>query len=348
MLTRHGMQVIPLNVLTGFLGSGKTTLLGRLLASPVFADCAVLINELGETGLDHQLLEHLDQETIVLQNGCVCCSIRSDLQQALNVLYDRRERNLIPAFSRVIIETTGLADPVPVLNTIVADPVLRHHFRLSNIVTTVDAVNGLAQLQHQAEARRQAAVADRLIITKADLVDKAQLKALQCELTQINASAMLLVSHNDIEAADLLLAEDMDDATRAKEVRRWFPAGPGPGASATQGLLRNRSSQAVGIAHRSDISTLSLFLEKPVNWIGFGVWLSMLLHSRSEQILRVKGVLNVQGSELPVVIHGVQHLIHPPTHLSAWPDEERRSRLVLIGKLPSAATIYASLEAFGC
>jgi G3E family GTPase len=334
---------IPVNLLTGFLGSGKTTLLKRLLGAPALADCAVLINELGEIGLDHRLLEKLEHETVVLQNGCICCSVRDDLRQALLDLHDRRQRRLIPPFNRIIIESTGLADPAPVLNTIVGDPVLRHHYRPGIVVATVDAVHALDQLARQAESRKQAAIADRLVITKADLVDAAQLDAVLDALRQINASARVTVSRDDAGDAEILLTEDIDHAaTRMEEVRRWFPAALA-GVPAQPYAAFGRASEA---AHRGDISTLALTFDKPMDWIAFGIWLTMLLHSRGADILRVKGILNIQGSERPLVIHGVQQTIHPPLHLPAWPDDERRSQLVLIGKLPPRALIEASLRAF--
>ncbi|MDB5777171.1 MAG: cobalamin biosynthesis protein CobW [Herbaspirillum sp.] len=332
---------IPVNILTGFLGSGKTTLLKRLLGEPALADCAVLINEFGEIGLDHRLLGLVEHETVVLQNGCICCSVRDDLRQALLDLHDRRERNLIPPFNRVIIESTGLADPAPVLNTIVRDPVLRHHYRPGMVVATVDALHALDQLARQDESRKQAAIADRLVITKADLVDAAQLDAVRDALRQINASAWLTVSRGDAGNAEILLTEDVDlAASRMEEVRRWFPAAGTPAARYAE------FGRAAESSHRGDISTLSLTFDQPIDWIAFGIWLTMLLHSRGADILRVKGILNIQGSELPLVIHGVQQMIHPPLHLPAWPDDERRSQLVLIGKLPARALIEASLQAF--
>jgi G3E family GTPase len=340
---RAPSERIPVNVLTGFLGSGKTTLLKRLLAEPALAGCAVLINELGEIGLDHRLLGLIEHETVVLQNGCICCSVRDDLRQALLDLHDRRERHLIPSFDRVIIESTGLADPAPVLNTIIHDPVLRHHYRPGMVVATVDAVHALDQLARQAESRKQAAIADRLVITKADLVDAAQLDAVRHALRQINASAWLTESRDDAGDAEILLTQDVDHAaTRMEEVRRWFPAAIS-GAPAPRYAEFGRTPDAL---HRADISTLSLSFDQPIDWIAFGIWLTMLLHSRGADILRVKGILNIQGSEFPLVIHGVQQMIHPPLHLPAWPDGERRSQLVLIGKLPPRALIQASLHAF--
>jgi G3E family GTPase len=334
--------MIPVNVITGFLGSGKTTLLGRLLATTAFADCAVLINELGEIGLDHQLLEHIDQETVLLQNGCLCCSVRSDLQQALVNLHDRRERSDVPQFTRVLIETTGLADPAPVLNTISADSVLRHHYRVGHVVTTVDAVNGLTHLAAHQEARRQVAIADRLVVTKADLVDPVQLEEIERALREFNPAALMAVSSNDVQASQLLLEEDLEAGAAEREVARWFVRQPAENPDYSL-LARNRQN-----LHRSDVATLSLTIEPPLNWMEFGVWLTMLLHRHGSKILRVKGILNVVGSEQPVVIHGVQHLVHAPTHLSAWPGGVRMSRLVLIGSLPAKGLIESSLERFGC
>jgi G3E family GTPase len=247
-------------------------------------------------------------------------------------------------FDRVIVETTGLADPAPALNTVVADPVLRHHYRLGNVVTTVDAVNGTRHLRDNHEARRQVAIADRLVITKADLVEAGELAALRGALAQLNASALVSVSHNDLRAPELLLDQDLAGAGREQEVRRCFYS-----AVEADGPPRHAlASQPVNASHSSDISSISLTLDKPIEWVAFGVWLSMLLHSHGADILRVKGILNIAGSELPVVIHGVQHLIHPPSHLNAWPDEGRASKLVFIGRLPAVDSIRSSIESFAC
>ena len=201
----------------------------------------------------------------------------------------------------------------------------------------------LGQLAQQAKSRKQAAIADRLVITKADLVGAAQVDAVRDALRDINASAWMGVSRNHAGDADILLTEDLDHAaTRAAEVRRWFPVAVADALS-PQYRPFGRPPQS---AHRSDISTMSLTIKKPIDWVAFGIWLTMLLHSRGADILRVKGILNIQGAELPLVIHGVQKMIHPPLHLSVWPDGERHSRLVLIGKLPSRALILASLQAF--
>ncbi|NYT44277.1 GTP-binding protein [Alcaligenaceae bacterium] len=335
------------NVLTGFLGSGKTTLLRRLLASAAFSNCAVLINELGEIGLDHELLDQVDQETIVLRNGCICCGIRSDLAGALLSLNERRDRGILPPFDRVVIETTGLADPVPVINTVISDPALHHHYRIGTVVTTVDAVYGLAQLSERAESVKQAAIADRIVITKADLVEPDKLEALRIALSQVNPSSSIITSRNDASEPEVLMSRDIGDGDRRDEAAQWFA---GNGASLTMGKpspsLFGEGGKRLGPIHGSGIETVSLTIDEPLDWIAFGVWFSMLLHRYGSVILRVKGILNLRGVNVPTVIHGVQHLIHPPTHLDSWPSPDRRSRLVLIGFLPDAAQLQRSLEVF--
>ncbi|MBV6274301.1 GTP-binding protein [Alcaligenaceae bacterium CGII-47] len=339
---------IPINVLTGFLGSGKTSLLRRLLHSDTLAHCAVLINELGEVGLDYELLDHIDQETVVLQNGCICCGIRDDLERALLSLHERRDQGILPPFDRVIIETTGLADPVPVLNTVIIDPILRHHFRIGTVVATVDSVNGLWQLKNQPESVKQAAIADRLVLTKADLVDASQVDALRTALIRINPTARLLVSHNDAGAADVLMEQDTSAASRQDEVLQWFYHSPEKSFNtARTEPLFGAAGRRLGPVHRAGISTVSLVFEQPLDWIAFGVWFSMLLHSHGDRILRIKGILDIAGSERPTVVHGVQHLMHPPSHLNTWPSSDRRSRLVLIGHLPPRDDLLESLELFG-
>ncbi|HLU79102.1 MAG TPA: GTP-binding protein [Burkholderiaceae bacterium] len=327
-----------LNVLTGFLGSGKTTLLRRLLDSPELARCAIIVNELGEIPLDHELLERIDNETVVLRSGCICCGVRTDLAEALQTLTARRDAGEVPFFDRVVLETTGLADPVPVINTVLCDPVLRHHYRVGTVATTVDAVLGLAQLQQRPEARRQAAVADRLIITKADRVDAAVVAELQAALQDINAPAAVLVSRGDATEEQVGLSRDLSQQGRS-EVEQWFW-----GRGGTSGGLfggQKRLSPAHGC-----IRTVSLQWEAPLNWTAFGIWLSMYLHRYGSHTLRFKAILDLEGVDQPTIVHGVQHLLHPPEHLPAWPDGPRNSRLVFIGDLPPAHVLEASLAAF--
>ena len=334
---------VPVNILTGFLGSGKTTLLQRLLASPRLARTAVLINELGEVGLDHLLLQHLDEQTVLLKSGCLCCTIRGDLSEAIRGLYDKRARRLIPRFDRLAVETTGLADPAPIVFTLMAEPVVRHHFRLGNIVTTVDAVNGRAHLDDNPESVKQVAVADRLVITKTDIAEAAAVAALRARLARLNPTARLLdAAAERFDAAAVLTSDPYDPATKSDEVRRWLrreaDEADEAGARPPHGHDVNR--------HDRNIRSFAVTVEEPLDWTAFGIWLTMLLHAHGPDVLRVKGLLNVAGVPAPVVIHGVQHVIHPPAHLDAWPDADRRSRIVFIVRGLEPAAIERSLAAF--
>ena len=333
--------LIPVNVITGFLGSGKTTLLNRLLRSPQLARTAVLVNEFGEVGLDHLLLETLDAETVILQSGCVCCTIRGDLADAIRKLFSKRERGLIPRFDRLAIETTGLADPAPIISTLLAEPVIRHHFRLGNVIVTVDAINGPLHLAQNPESIKQVAVADRIVLTKTDLAAAALAGELKAALVRLNPTAPILEAASDPLAPDDLMAGDVyDPARRSIEVRRWLDEEAHRAAAhgLHHGHDRNR--------HDRDIRAFCLTFERPLDWTAFGIWLSMLLHAHGERVLRVKGILNVLGLATPVVIHGVQHVIHPPAHLEAWPSADRRSRIVFIVRGLEPQAIERSLAAF--
>jgi G3E family GTPase len=333
--------LIPVNLITGFLGSGKTTLLQRLLRSPQLANTAVLVNEFGEVGLDHLLLETVDAETVLLQSGCVCCTIRGDLADAMRALYSKRERGLVPPFDRLAIETTGLADPAPIVATLMADPVLRHHFRLGSIVTTVDAVNGALHLAANPESIKQVAVADRLVVTKTDLADASAAGDLEAELARLNPTAPILDAVADPLAPDDLMTSDVyDPAQKPAEVAHWLRQEAAHHAAhpARHGHDPQR--------HGQDIHAFCLTFEQPLDWTGFGIWLTMLLHAHGTNVLRVKGILNVLDMATPVVIHGVQHIVHPPSHLARWPDDDRRSRIVFIVRGLDRSPIERSLTAF--
>lgn len=329
----------PLHVLTGFLGSGKTTLLRAWLADPALADTAVIINEMGEIALDHLLVAEVGEGAVVLRNGCVCCSVRTDLQQALRDLQARRAEGSIPTFSRVVLETTGLADPMPVVATLIADPSLRHQFRLGRVVACVDAVNGLAQLAAQPEPVKQVAIADRLVVTKADLiVDRAgreRLAALRRRLERLNPTAPIFDAQ-DGPQVDAILGGGLDDEHgREDEVARWL--------AAEAQVARHAGPHA---AHTDDVRTLCLRVPGALDWTAFGIWLTMLLNRHGDRVLRVKALLNVAGSAAPVVIHGVQQIVHPPVHLERWPDADRDSRLVFILRGLDPALLERSLRAF--
>jgi G3E family GTPase len=328
----------PITLITGFLGSGKTTLLRELLADPELGETAVLVNELGEIALDHHLLSRIDERTVVLASGCVCCTIRADLADELRDLEVRRARGDIPGYERVAIETTGLADPAPILSTLLTDPMVEAQYRIDGIVTTVDAVNGVAALRDQPEAAKQAAVADRLLITKTDLVEPEQLAELARRLARVNPGARQIeVRHGRLAASEVIGAAARDDAEMLRDALRFSEA---VSAQDESGHVHDDS------AHDHRIRAFALRFEQPLDWTMFGIWLSMLLAARGADVLRVKGLLNASGSDGPVVVNGVQHVIHPPVHLAGWPDDDHSSRLVLIVREIAADAVERSLLAF--
>ena len=296
----------PVTLLAGFLGSGKTTLLRRLLADPAFGDTAVIINELGEVGIDHLLVERLDDHMVLLKSGCVCCTVRGELATAMRDLHSRRERGVVPPFRRLVIESTGLADPFPVLSTLKADPVLRHHFLNAGVVTTVDAVNGTLQLERHIESVRQVAIADTIVLTKTDIAEAEVTARLMAQLGAMNPTAPLLsAAEATLDAAVLL-------------------------QSGSGGGFRAIEESTVGMAVHGSVNAFAIIVDEPLDWTVFGIWLTMLLNRHGDRILRVKGILALAGEERPVAVHGVQHLVHAPTHLSRWPSEDHRSRVVFI------------------
>lgn len=313
-------RLTPVFLLTGFLGSGKTTLLQRIVVDPAFAGAAVLINEFGEVGLDHHLLERIDETTVLMKSGCVCCTVRGELAEALVDLDARRASGAIPAFDRVIIETSGLADPYPALSTLRAHPVLVHHFRLGATVTTVDAVNGGRLLGERLEAVRQVAAADILVLTKTDVCGEREAAALVESLAALNPTAPPRVG-----------AEGIAEAMASTESRQ-----------------RGWAVTCAPLSHHAEsgVRTLCLTVNEGIDWTAFGLWLSMLLNRHGERIYRVKGILNVEGEPRPVALHGVGRLVHPPIHLSAWPDQERASRLVFIFEGLEPAAIERSFDIF--
>jgi G3E family GTPase len=316
--------LIPVAVLTGFLGSGKTTLLAHLVRQPAFARTAVIINEFGEVGLDHELIATSEESFVTLQTGCLCCTIRGDLVLTLDDLLRRRDAGSVPPFERVVIETTGLADPAPVLQALMTDATLADRLVLAGVVTTVDAVTGAATLDRQPEAVKQAAVADRIVLTKTDLNTD---EALVARLKALNPSAPVLpVSFGRVDPARLFDAGLYDPGG----VQRWLAA----------------DGHVHGHPHDDAIASFSLIREKPIRAVALTLFLEVLAEHCGADLLRLKGLLHIAESpERPAVIHGVQHVVHPPAWLERWPSADRRSRLVFIGRNLRQAWVEALLEA---
>ena len=321
-----GASRIPITLVTGFLGSGKTTILRRALAASPGQGVAVIINEFGEVGLDHHLVRHVGESVTLVGNGCVCCARREDLVSVLRDFLELHDGGKL-VLTQVILETTGLADPAPILFTVLNDPLLQHRYRISRVVVTVDALHGESHLAGHPEARKQLAAADDVILTKTDL--NPQTEHLERLIKEINPAVPV---HRDLDIAALaaLVFDQAGDhvwrGLLATEDRDTFP------------------EPAAGKDHAADVESLSLALDSPMDWNVFAVWLSMLLHARGEQVLRVKGILDVGDGA--VVINGVQHVIHPPEHLPQWPTDDHRSRIVFIVRGLERERLLQSLKTF--
>ena len=334
---------LPVTLLTGFLGSGKTTLLAQLLPQAAMRGAAVVINEVGEIGIDHDLIAYSSENISVLANGCICCTVRTDLQETLRELCGSRRAGTVPDFDRVVIETTGLADPAPVVQTLVSDSFLGAHFRLDGVITLIDAAQGAELLINEPDAVQQVALADRILLTKTDLASPAEVAALDAELTSINSSAELQhVLHGRIDAEQLiglgLASARASSATLSflgRRLDRLEATPPGTGGSEGAPLRR----------HKSGIGTLALRFDTPFDWDAFTAAMELLTRLRGPDLLRAKGIVNVEGR--PVVMQCVRHIFHPPVPLNDWPSSDRSSRLVFITRHIDAAMIRGLFEAVG-
>jgi G3E family GTPase len=309
---------IPVSIVTGFLGSGKTTLINRLLKRPDMNKVAVIVNELGEQSIDHDLVEVSSEQMMLLNNGCLCCVLRGDLQQTLRDMFVKRRTGEIIDFERVVIETTGLADPAPVMQTLMTDTMLQAQYRLDCVVTLVDAVNGVGQLDTMQEAVKQAALADRLVITKSDLSNEAAIAGLEARLRELNPQApMKRAINGEIELAFLIDVGLTNAKSRLEDVERWMGA---------------EVHDEHGHVHRHDSSVRSFCLryDQPFTWSTFSQCLEVLTALRGPDLLRVKGLVNVAERKGPLVVQGVQHLFHPPIELAGWPSDDHDTRIVFI------------------
>lgn len=357
---------IPVAVLTGFLGAGKTTLLNFLLKDPFLSDAAVIINEFGDVGIDHLLVERADENVIEMASGCLCCTIRGDLIDTIHDLLDRRGRGDIKSFNRIVIETTGLADPAPVLHAVMSEPGLLAACRLEGVITVVDAFNGMATLDAHPEAVKQVAVADRIVLTKVDLLvgreGEEMLFAIIGRLRKLNPAARLLTTHRNEATAERLFTMGLfDPKTKTTDVQAWLAAEAYETGEKRGRRTRRGHSHDHGHDHENDhghhhhdasrhdahIRSFSFSEANAISPQGLELFMELLKSYHGANMLRMKGIVKVSDDpSRPVVLHGVQHVFHPPVRLPAWPDKDERTRLVFIVKDIEKPMIEGLFRAF--
>lgn len=339
---------LPVTLLTGFLGVGKTTLLNTILSTKAGPKIAVVVNEFGEAGLDHDLIEAVDEDVVLMQSGCLCCSIRGDLSRTLQSLMFRRKTWRVK-FDRIVIETTGLADPGPILQTFLADHYLASKFRIDGVVTVVDAAMGPDTLDRQFEAVSQVAMADLLVLSKTDLVPDAASQAFEARLKTLNTTAKILRTQNgEVPTEALWGLSGMHRQGKTEPVMDWLmpntPPAPDDPLSNLSGFVSAPPPAAHSHLHDARIGSASIVLERPISADAFDLWLDTLIKLRGPDILRVKGIVHVEGVDTPFVFHGVQHLFDPPVPLHDWPAGNQQSRIVVIARDMTRPELARSLD----
>ena len=358
---------LPISVITGFLGAGKSTLLGKLIQHPEMDRVAVIVNEFGEVGIDHALVTKVDEETVLLNSGCLCCTVRGDLLDTLKRLVLQRKEKIIADFDRVLVETTGLADPAPILHTMMSDPFLVSRFRLDGVITVVDAANAAWQMDNHGEAIKQAAVADRLVLSKADLASAEARAATERRLAALNpAAAILPAVQGDLAPGQLFDAGLYNPATKSVDVARWLREeayrdqaghvyhrphehghehGHDHGHSHDHEHGHDDHHHDVN-RHDDRIRAFCLHYDTPLTWHRVAGALDLFAQTHGANLLRLKGLLNLAEADNPVVVHAIQHMFHPPAQLDGWPDEDRRSRLVFIVKDLDQKTVQNIMNSY--
>ena len=314
---------IPVTVITGFLGSGKTTLLSSILKKKEMQKTAVIINEFGEIGLDHALIEHTDENIVELQSGCICCTIQGDLNKTLIDLFDKMMNGKVSSFNRILIETTGLANPVPIIHTLMSSIELIRIYSLDGVITVVDSINGEKTLDLHEESLKQLALAEKIILSKTDIVDKDEINSLIYRIKEINPVSQIVFSKfGNIPLEEIFGLGAYDPYKKSEDVKKWLAAEKYKDKKHHHHHDVNR--------HNENIRAFSMMSEKPVNMIAFSFFRDMITAALGANLLRMKGIINIAGEEHPAVIHGVQHIFHPVQWLETWPDNDRRTKLVFI------------------